>query len=77
MESQWQPIETAPKTQGYIDLWVKNQRVADCWWCDKRNGWCLWGPNEWGEYGVNLVMAYCGNPTHWMPIAGPPSTPQE
>ena len=59
-ERHWQPIETAPKGDTKVDLWlsspdgVEQWRETDCWWNADRKLWC----NLHGMWD-------CA--THWMP----------
>ena len=68
-ESQWQPIETAPRDGTPVDLWgfvgSHTSRAADAQWGDVidytgtiRKGWCHGEPSGF-------------EPTHWMRVTGP------
>lgn len=73
---KWKPIETAPLDR-YVDVWVgSGVRVTDAFWgvrsqdeevCKEfgfsKIGWCHESDDGW---------VYPIEPTHWMPIPGPP-----
>jgi len=78
----WQPIETAPKDDSLIDIWVSgpgSRRVPNCRWGKPSKA-------NWGDrYGCDQVLPYqwitvdgCaldrrnGKATHWMPLPEPP-----
>lgn len=63
VESQWQPIETAPKTGERILIAHGNSVWEDEWWGDDDGYWfeCSQSGPHWGEA-----------PTHWMPLPDPP-----
>jgi hypothetical protein len=78
-ETQWQPIETAPKDRPILVSGGKvNNELGGCW---KNDGWVkvYWDNEDWQEpekrwqvcdtcyYGV-----WVENPTHWMPLPEPP-----
>jgi hypothetical protein len=62
----WQPIDTAPKGDGYA-LLATSAWVCEGWWDDTTSAW--WELNNHGTdtWGSQLY------PTHWMPL---PSAPQ-
>jgi hypothetical protein len=59
-ESEWQPIETAPRDGTPVDLLINNARIADQ----------AWGPDGWED--VNTHEQLGANPTHWRPVPAPP-----
>lgn len=69
--SAWRPIETAPKDDKPVDLWVKwwvprtdtftGKRVPNCAW----TGGVGWASPVGMPQGVHI--------THWMPIPEPPT----
>lgn len=60
--SEWQPIETAPKTS--------QSRLV---WCPERqNIYCVSWHGEWLLFGGG-ISALNETPTHWMPLPPPPS----
>lgn len=77
---EWQPIETAP-TDATIDLWAFDGRIPDCrWrvpehppigWERDKETWCYFH-GEWGEY-----VEIGGEPTHWMSVTAPETSPSE
>lgn len=62
----WRPIETAPKDQTLIDVWVPTKnggvRVTDV----ERTGIDTWGLFDNGNFWEYK------KPTHWMPLPAPP-----
>lgn len=72
--NEWRPIETAPKDERFVDLWVEVSgvyiRITDCWWCPERSTWLV-GPGNWD--GPEDIVSQGGTPTHWMPL--PPQPP--
>ncbi len=77
-EPAWQPIETAPKDGKRVDLWVRPWdafangnpgRITDAWFED----------GEWKRHlaGWPHNVSSCGEPTHWMSLASPPSGASE
>ncbi len=71
----WQPIETAPKDETSIDVWVESHgiayRIADVWWNPDDTmplGGCWWDKDA--DYGDGGPLT--GVPTHWMPLPAPP-----
>lgn len=68
----WQPIETAPKDETDVDLWVETDgvqyRITNAWYCpDER---CWWGPNEFYE-AVKLNVKEM-KILYWKPVIKPP-----
>lgn len=69
MTEGWQPIETAPKDGGWIDLWVRDvgtglcYRFPDCRWSHEHQQWHGQAELIWPDVDV---------PTHWM---YPPNAP--
>jgi hypothetical protein len=67
---EWQPIETAPKTNHAILIWVPE---IECTFCvtwresiyDYPDGWAIFG--GYLRQDQNLQSA-----THWMPLPPPP-----
>lgn len=58
-ESEWRPIETAPKDAmllGYADGMVRL---------------VLWEGGRWVQVGATIELGWF-NPTHWMPLPEPP-----
>ena len=57
--TDWQPIDTAPKDGTPVDLWHKcGARMTETWWIAEDNCWsCLLGDDAF---------------THWQPITCPP-----
>ena len=63
--SEWQPIESAPKTgERIIAVDINDDFYEPCivWWQDE------W--RDMGDIGANGQYDY--EPTHWMPIPEPP-----
>lgn len=68
----WQPIETAPKDETDVDLWVEiddlQYRVTNAFYCPDEQ--CWWGPNEYYEavklekQGLKIL--------YWKPVIKPP-----
>lgn len=60
---EWQPIETAPKNGGPINIYVPihqpDRRVLSAYWTDA--GWWICSGS---------IVA--GKPTHWQPLPHPP-----
>jgi len=70
--SEWQPIETAPKSTHAILVWCPermNTYVVSWWQSDRfqktEHCWCHFG---------GLSGELCEVPSHWMPLPAPPST---
>ena len=69
--SEWRDIESAPKESPVplVDLWIADggpgYRLTDCYWSiiDER----------WDQIGSAGKPRFTGEPTHWMPLPGPPS----
>jgi hypothetical protein len=72
--SGWMPIETAPRDETSVDLWVKSDfisyRLTDAWWCS--DGECWYAR---GSYGDTEPLTD-GTPTHWIPIPKAPEVPE-
>ncbi len=72
MNSDWQPIETAPKDGTRILVWDGDLLAVADWdqphVCARTNAWCV-GECD-GEYNDRTTM---WKPTHWMPLPEPPS----
>lgn len=72
-DGAWQPIETAPKNQGLIDIWTVGWgadplRVADCYYdqiCDE------WRTSRPAGQLLCIKKQYV---THWRPRPTPPMT---
>ena len=68
-QSQWQPIETAPKDGRSFDVWVKSTKNPD------------YGVRMTGVYYVQGVLcgskfpnsSWCEYASHWMPLPTPPA----
>lgn len=69
---EWQPIETAPKSEKCIDGWYDGQRITDIWWgVDYQTREECWVAYRYEDcYG--WVPRCAGEPTHWMPLPPPP-----
>lgn len=67
----WQPIATAPKDGTVVDLWCGNLRRTDKWFGkhSRYDDAPCWGPYDGMEEDPL-------QPSHWMPIAGPPEKEQ-
>jgi len=67
--SEWQPIETAPRTSQSRLVWCPERQniYVVCWWDNKElspgPGWI-----HFGSGGGSLTET----PTHWMPLPEPP-----
>ncbi len=84
--SEWQPIETAPKDDTIVDLWVQfedspnqPQRAANCYWREDcidplDSGWeCIYAEMYSRDAGIHCPsFPVIGKPTHWMPLPAPP-----
>jgi len=75
--TDWQPIETAPKTTRAILVWVpENKCTFAVWWDsdhemenrESRPCWKIWG----GGYRSFLDLYNGYRPTHWQPLPEPP-----
>lgn len=68
-DSQWRPIETAPKDGTSILICgfggANKYFVADVKW--NEGEWCLFDPAE------DLYSWPCYGPSHWMPLPAPPA----
>jgi hypothetical protein len=63
-QSQWQPIETAPKDGTEVLLYEKGSINIGCYdWCEFENG----SFKHWTGLSDSLE-----NPTHWQPLPTPP-----
>ena len=61
MNTDWQPIETAPKDGTVIDVWHKEGlRISALFWDSKEGGWC----------GFDQILKD-DELTHWKPITKP------
>lgn len=65
--SGWQNIATAPKDGTILDLWVYEDRIADCSWLGGK--WMAYGVNDFETQGW---LAIQGDPSHWMPLPTAP-----
>jgi hypothetical protein len=64
--SEWQPIETAPKTRRSILVYVpENKCTYVVYWDEKHPSWSIFG-GGWRSYLTS------GGPSHWMPLPDPP-----
>lgn len=67
--SEWQPIETAPRSGKAILVWVPNNLCVYCVnWYQPQGVWQIFG----GEVRAQLALA-----THWMPTPKPPEQTQD
>lgn len=72
----WRPIETAPKYETSVDLWVENGtcehgwRITDAWWCADAQAW-LTSDADYGMPGNCLGPD--DRATYWMPRPAPPA----
>jgi hypothetical protein len=81
--SEWQPIETAPKDETEVFLWipgVSNYPIAGHYTSAERVEED-YGDPEYMEEGWYLGYGYPGDlgeetyePTHWMPLPNPPKS---
>lgn len=80
--SEWQPIETAPKTDEnavhYIMITdgpclpsIASWRPATKSYVDKGGTLRLTVPEGWFE-AIGIRSRFCGKATHWMPLPEPP-----
>jgi hypothetical protein len=76
--SEWQPIETAPKSERLIGWFplpggtTSHARVHVMYWTnwDGLRGFIpCWNVTGWGA-GMDALFKY--QPTHWMPLPDPP-----
>jgi len=75
VESQWQPIETAPRDEDSapILLWSEGQLPVVGWWVEGDKKWRKASYMN-GMYQGNLVgRSAIPQPTHWMPLSAPPT----
>lgn len=86
----WQPIETAPKNGTPVLVWAPNSRGDAEGWFRRAQLGCaiasysgIFGGGWYGdlvrfEYGWESTGSYTVDirlePTHWMPLPGPPPT---
>lgn len=69
--SEWQPINTAPKTRSAILVWCEERRnTYIVTWMDG-----TFGPEGWHHFGDGGFVYEC--PTHWMRIPSPPTSGAE
>jgi hypothetical protein len=71
----WQPIDTAPKDSSWIGLWIVHpgsdyspkpfQRFSIGYWQPENTTPGFERPAQW-------EATWIGEPTHWMPLPGPP-----
>lgn len=61
----WQPIETAPKTDEYVDLWYDGFRVCDARRVDLGNGNVFYEAPGW---------SCIRRASHWMPTPKAPNS---
>ena len=70
MNSEWQPIETAPKDGTPIILGFPDMACEGYWMCDpSRNHW---GETGWFASDSDVLFEHPWKPTHWMPLPEPP-----
>lgn len=69
--SNWQPIETAPKTGESIILGFAGSDSGEGYWMKwpERNHW---GEIGWFYADSDVLCEHPHNPTHWMPLPEPP-----
>ena len=70
--NDWQTIDTAPRDGTVIDLWVSNQRLANCFWLvfldDDDAHWCQqYAEMPRANFQIDEI------PTHWRPLPEPPA----
>lgn len=66
-ESEWLPIEGAPKDGSEVDVWTSEGRETDAVYKD--GCWRVWGMGGFDQMGY-VRMAY--QPTHYRPLPSPP-----
>ena len=77
---EWQPIETAPKDQTEVLVWVRGEIIPLVMAFFSREYYAReYGDAEYMEDGWRLSYGYPGHlpestwePTHWMPLPEPP-----
>ena len=77
---KWEPIETAPRDATAVDVWSGGRRIPNARWMtpvchvEEYKAWCMEEHEPDGRFGsVNVVYVEIGSqPTHWLPIPGPP-----
>jgi len=65
MNSEWYPIETAPKNGAHILSYYETGEVFITWWAEERNGWVS---------DFSLENGSVENPVKWSVL---PIVPQE
>lgn len=69
----WQPIETAPKDETSVDLWVQGEgfawRVPNAWWCPRDEAW-ITADADYGEPGS--CIGPMDRATFWRAVPEPP-----
>ena len=76
-EAEWQPIETAPKTDNdqFVLLSLSDGEESRLtiigWWCSAENGWHERALYETAD-GETMKLVGPWQPTHWMPCPEPP-----
>lgn len=69
----WQPIETAPRDETSVDLWVEGKRfgwrVPNAWWCPTEQAW-ITSDADYGEPGT--CIGPMDKATHWQPLPKAP-----
>lgn len=68
-ESQWQPIETAPKDGTEVDLWI-TPRYGSGFRLVRR----MWNGERWISRDYGETSIYVKNATHWRLQPSPPQT---
>jgi hypothetical protein len=70
----WKPIETAPKDETTVDLWVKTTdsrefgfRLTNAHYCPEEGNWLI---NAGGLEGYEELTGAIA--THWRPLPEPP-----
>lgn len=73
--ADWQPISSAPRNGKVVDLWAGDERLANCFWLDYRDGFPE--DSHWRQQYAEMSGANFGiqdiNPTHWMLLPKPPA----